>query len=467
MKKIFTLIAATAALTTAYAQPCTISGFDVCTGNAPVTSFTAGILVNGTALTKGAAYKFTNVTQGPNVIDAVITIDDIYNATLSDIDDNNAGDETNMPGSHAALFAPRISSDVDLKGTARRGWVEFTVKFYNHFPGNTLPSSNATVASLANLNFLHFDMDGHTVGANGWFREIGYVKMPNSTTTDLINYGSANTELSSGGTVTEGSGKWLLTLGSTTERTNVSRCAEVIEKSAFTTAQSSISFRMGYDYKPTSPYNNENEGRPVRQYGSKFGCFNLGSVAVLPVSIIKFSAVYNKGISNIAWTTAQEINTSRYEVLRSTDGYNYQAIGTVTSRNSLSLQNYTFQDLNIPAGSKNIFYKLAAYDQDGTMRTSNVVVVKATGDEKRKEMSIFPNPSTSHAQASFNTDKSGLANIYVFDAAGKVILQQQASVSAGNNSVTINNIVKLADGMYTVKLTVNETTYSSKLIIWK
>ncbi|MFZ1528497.1 MAG: T9SS type A sorting domain-containing protein [Ferruginibacter sp.] len=467
MKKIFTLAITFTALAQAFSQPCTVSGFDACTGNSPVTSFTTGQLVSGTALSKGAAYKFTNVTQGTTVIDAIITVDNIYNATLSDIDDNNAGDETNTPGSHAALFAPRISSNTDLKGTAQRGWVEFTITFYNHFPGNTLPPANTALAPLESLNFLHFDMDGHTVGSNGWFKEIGYVKMPATATTDLINYGSANTELTNGGLVNDASGSWLLTYGSTNERTNVSRCAEVIEKSVFLKPQTSISFRMGYDYKPASPYNNANEGRPVRQYGSKFGCFNLGTVSVLPVSIIKFAAVYSNKVTNITWTTAQEINSSRYEVLRSTDGNNYKAIGTVNSRNSLTEQNYSFQDANIPAGTKNVFYKLAVYDFDGTMRTSNVVAVKIGEKEINKEMSISPNPSSSHAQANFTTGKAGVASIIVYDAAGKVMLQQQSNVNAGKNSVPISNITKLSDGMYTVKITANENIYSSKLIIWK
>ncbi len=467
MKKILTLTAALVGLTQAYSQSCTTAGFDVCNGNSPVTSFTGAQLVSGTALSKGATYKFTNVSQGTIVIDAIITIDNIYNATLSNIDDDNAGDETNTPGTHASLFAPRISSNTDLKGNAQHGWVEFTIKFYNHYAGNTLPPANTDMAALASLNFLHFDMDGHMVGSNGWFKETGYIKMPSMVTTDVINYGSGNTELVNGGLVSDASGSWILTYGSTTERTNVSRCAEVIEKSVFLKPQTSISFRMGYDYKPTTPYNNANHGRPVRQYGSKFGCFNLGSVSVLPVSIVKFTAVYNNKVANINWTTVQEINSSRYEVLRSTDGNNYKAIGTVSSRNSLTEQNYNFQDAGIPAGTKNVFYKLAVYDLDGTMRTTNVVLVKIGATETKKEMSIFPNPSSSHAQASFNADKAGTASILVYDAGGKVVLQQQSNIYAGKNSVTINNITKLSDGMYTVKITANENIYSSKLIIWK
>jgi len=468
MNKIFTLIAALILTANTFAQTCTVTGFDVCTLANPVTNFTNAVKVSGNENANGAKYKFNNVTTIAAVsFDAIVTIDGSSNATLYDFDDDDAVNETGAIGSQAALFSPRIGTNADLTNAARRGWVQFTITFYTHYNGNTLPPVTALPVPVANLNFLHFDMDGYTIGSNGYFREIGYVKRPSGIVSDLINYGAAATELTSAGTVTENGNDWLLTYGSTTERDGISRCAQVIEKSVYALPQSSVTFRMGYDYKPAQPYANQAQGKPQRQYGSKFGCFSLPSAAPLPVSLLSFGLAYNNGVSTLTWTTSQEINLDKYQVLRSVDGVNFQPIGSVIAKGSLSLEKYSYADNNIPSGTTVVYYKLIMLDKDHKQQISNVVTAKITAVSNSKEMTIFPNPSSTNAQIRFKADKAALATIMVYDASGKVVLQQQSNVLSGNNSVAINNIVKLSDGMYTVKMISNDVTYSSKLIIWK
>src|SRR4051812_22662054 len=107
MKKLFTLITGVL-LYTAVSSQCTTTGFDVCTGpSSIVTSFTNPVQVagTGTPLTVGAKYKFDNITPG---IDGIVSIDKMVNAVMTgsgvsnpDIDDDNAMDETQIPGSQA------------------------------------------------------------------------------------------------------------------------------------------------------------------------------------------------------------------------------------------------------------------------------------------------------------------------------------------------------------------------------
>ncbi|MEP6711384.1 MAG: T9SS type A sorting domain-containing protein [Ferruginibacter sp.] len=465
MKKIFTLFAVLFLAAQSFSQ-CTITGFDVCSGANPVTSLTNAILVSGTALANGAKYKLNNITTGVGALDAIVTVDGNSNATLLSFDDDNAADETGVAGTQAALFSPKIGASDDLKNGAQTGYVQFTITFYLHYAANTLPPALSLPVPVANLNFLHFDMDGYKIGTNGYFREIGYVKMPSSNPLDLINLGSVATELISGGVISDNGNNWRLTYGSTIERNGVSRCAEVIEKSVFALPQSTVTLRMGFDYKPAFPYAGQSQGKPARQYGSKFGCFTLPNGAPLPVTITGLSVNYNSSIATVSWATEKEINLARYEVLRSVDGTNFQNIGIASSRNSLSAQHYSYQDNNIPAGINVLYYKLRIVDIDGNFKYSNVVTVKVSAS-KAKDFVITPNPSSTNAQVRFYSEKSGVAQVYVFDAAGKVVLQQQASVLAGNNSISINNIVRLAQGMYSLKMVTSNESYSSKLIVWK
>lgn len=464
MKQIFTMLALLFVGAQSFAQ-CTITGFDVCTGANPITSFTNATLISGTALTNGAKYKFNSITTGIGALDAIISIDGSSNATLYSFDDDAAADETGVARTQAALFSPKLSTNSNLVEAARTGYVQFTITFYTHYAANTLPATGVLPVPVANLNFLHFDMDGYKIGTNGYFREIGCVKMPSLNPGELINFGSVGSELTTGGIVNDGN-NWMLTNGSTTERDGISRCAQVIEKTTYTLPQSSVTFRMGYEYKPASPYANQGQGMPQRQYGSKFGCFSLPSGAPLPVSLLSFAVNYNNGVSTINWKTSQEINLLKYEVMRSVDGINFHSIGSVSSRNILTERKNTYQDYNLPTGATTLYYKLKMIDNDGKYKISEIVTVKIT-NSKAKELTICPNPASTNAQLKFNTDKTGVASITVYDASGKIVLQQQAIVLSGNNSVAINNIISLADGMYTIKIIINNKSFSSKLIVWK
>ena len=466
MKKIFTLSFTLLALISLNAQVCTTSGFDVCdAGTGIVSDFRNAVQIAGTgaSLTVGAKYKFNNAI--PSLyLDAVISVDAMVNATMAgaaspSIDDDGAADETGTASSQIALFAPRIAPNQILSCSNKSGYVEFTVKFYTHYSGNAMPTPGAEMA-VSNLNFLHFDMDGSMQGSDGWFKEIGYAKINGA---DPVNYGPATSELLSSGNNNNG---WLLTTGSTNERNGVSRCSEVIEKSVYFFPQSAITFRMGYDYKAPTANCSSISIQPTRQYGSRFGCFNLPSGGPLPVSLVNLAVNYNAGKSNITWTSLQEHNLDSYEIQRSYDGINFEVAGNVKANNLTSLQEYKFTD-NLPAfNSKYVYYRVRVVDLDYSMKLTNTVSIKVA-DWKTNEMIIAPNPSSSGAQIKIKTAKAATGDISVFDATGKLVLKQQATLLAGSNTVSLNNITQLPEGYYTVRLIANNETFSSKLLIWK
>ena len=463
MKQFFTLLLLTIT-TAATSQNCTTTGFDVCNSAASVVSdFRNAVQITGTgsALTVGAKYKFNNAIPSLN-LDAVITIDAMVNATMvgassPSIDDDNSANETNTSGTQAALFAPRIAPDQLLSCTNKTGYVEFTIKFYIHYTGNGAPTTGTEI-SVANLNFLHFDMDGFVVGTDGWFKEVGYVKTIGS---DPVNYGAVGTELTS----TNNNG-WLLTYGSTTERTAVSRCAEVIEKSVYSDPHSALSFRMGYDYKAPTSNCNANSLQPTRQYGSKFGCFNLPAGGPLPVSITNLNINYNAGITTLNWTSLQEHNLNGYEVQRSLDGITFETAGFIKASNLTSVQVYSFTDNVTAFNSKNIYYRIRISDNDYSMKLTGIVSVKIA-DWKSNQMIVAPNPSSSNAQIRINLPKAVKGDITVFDATGKAVIKQQAALQAGNNIIVLNNITALSEGYYSVRLIAGNETFNSKILIWK
>ena len=462
MKKISTLLFALSATLISHAQVCNTSRLSICTDNTSDFKNAVQIAGTGSPLSVEAKYKFSNAIPNLN-LDAILSIDAIVNATMAGaanptIDDDNVADGNNITGNLAALFSPRIAPDQKLSCTDLSGYVEFTVKFYTHYSGNAMPPPGTEMAVI-NLNFLQLDMDGFTVGTNGWFKEVSYVKMNGY---DPVNYYAPTTELTNGRNV----GGWLLTTGSTIDRNGIANCSEVMEKSVFSGAQTAISFRMGYTYKaPTDNCSGINV-QPTRDYAAKFSCFHLDAGGPLPVSLVDVAANYNAGKATITWTSLQEHNLESYEIQRSFDDIRFEVAGNLKANNLTSVQQYHLIDDVAAFNAKYIYYRIRIVDLDYSMKLTNTVLIKIA-EPKENEMMVFPNPTSSNAQIKVKATKTCSGDITVFDASGKVVLKQQASLLEGNNTIVINNIVTLSEGYYTIRLIANNETFSSKLLIWR
>ncbi|MGC4100218.1 T9SS type A sorting domain-containing protein [Ferruginibacter sp.] len=461
MRKIFTLLFLLAALPASYAQVCTPSTLDACFASSGVSSdFRNAVQISGTgnALTTGAKYKFSNAIPSLH-LDAVVSIDTMVNALFDHyIDDDAAVNETGVAGTQAALFAPRIMPDQKLSCSNRSGYIEFTVKFYTHFTGNTAPA-NGTEMAVNNLNVLQYDIDGFAVGTDGSFKEVFYIKSPSQS---IINYKAAASELADAGYNNSG---WLLTYGSNTDRNGVAACGEVMQKSTFYDRQTAVTFRLGYNYKAPATCNGTSI-QPVRDFGTAMGCFTLPVAGPLPVSLVNVGAVYNAGKVDVTWTSLQENNLESYEVQRSFDGKSFEIAGNVKANNLSSVQHYGIVDDVTGINSKYIYYRIRIVDLDHSMKLSSTVLVK-TDEIKNSEMSISPNPSSTSAQVKMKITKACTGDIKVFDRNGRLVLNQQASLQAGINTIVLNNVTTLSEGFYTVRLIANNETFTSKLLIWK
>ena len=84
-----------------------------------------------------------------------------------------------------------------------------------------------------------------------------------------------------------------------------------------------------------------------------------------------------------------EINISKYEVEKSTNGVNFVKINTTiatgTNNNSTS---YNFLDIT-PAQGNN-FYRIRSYNQSGSFDYSKIVLVKL--GKTNTGISVYPNP---------------------------------------------------------------------------
>lgn len=448
---------------------CTPPPSETCPPGGPtvVTSFTNATQRSGaTPGAIGSVYSFYNVaTISGQQINVTVTIDAQSNCDMTgaefDMDDDAATDQGG--NSIASFFAPRITPDNNLTTADRRGYVQFTIRFYvgNGTAGEQWPTDYQTLPSgggLLGLNYIHYDIDGSTVGTGGWFRETGLVQ---NVAGSVIN-GDVSTELVPY-TYTDGP-NWKGFAGSVCERTGVSRCAQVTVAATYATAQNLITVRMGYDYNyTTSSFNS----RPTRQYGSRFGCFSFPQQVPLPVKLISFTGTYKNNTALLNWLAENQVNFSAYEIERSIDGSKFESIGLLNRQGTgLERQQYQFTD-DLATNNSNVFYyRLKMVDLNGRYEYSNIIMLRKDRFNAAG-LSISPNPVITGAAATARIEASRktVVDIAILDMSGRIVLRQQNQLQEGINSIAVNNLNKLQPGLYTMQVNDGQGIQSAKFSV--
>lgn len=130
---------------------------------------------------------------------------------------------------------------------------------------------------------------------------------------------------------------------------------------------------------------------------SSFSTFYIHSYgnepAVLPIELVYFDAVCEKGKIRIEWQTASENNNHHFEIERSENAIDFETIVTIPTQNGNVnyLQNYTAFD-NSPNTSIN-YYRLKQVDNNGQYSYSNLTLVDCHESTSSTMVRLYPNPA--------------------------------------------------------------------------
>ena len=181
---------------------------------------------------------------------------------------------------------------------------------------------------------------------------------------------------------------------------------------------------------------------------SSFSSFYFSNSHItLPVDLVSFKASLQNNATLLQWETANEINTSHFDVERSLDGRSFNVIGNVTAIGNASNQNfYTHLDHEVyNLASTVIYYRLKMVDSDGKFIYSNIVSVNL-GDITNRVI-LSPNPTTGDTRLMVSSTTEGTAVWKITDNSGRVVMKQSIKIRKGNNNVMIN-VQGLKSGVY-------------------
>jgi hypothetical protein len=178
----------------------------------------------------------------------------------------------------------------------------------------------------------------------------------------------------------------------------------------------------------------------------------------LPLTYISFNGLCDGNTANLTWKTAQEFNTSYFEIERSNDSRVWQTVGNIPAAGYSAIeQTYTWSGYH-PASEG--FYRITEYDLDGRKTTSSVIRIFCSSLEL---FAVFPNPVQNSATIRINVNESARVTLSLYDAKGAMIKQIEMVLSRGTNLLQYD-MANLAAGTYSMIARWNNTIKTVKII---
>ncbi len=187
-------------------------------------------------------------------------------------------------------------------------------------------------------------------------------------------------------------------------------------------------------------------GKTQTMTQSQLPRFPLNCV-VLAMNFLDISAAQADGLTTIRWQVSGEASTLEYIVERSVDGSTFAGIGHVPYQVRTSSTNqYELTDKENISGTGVVYYRIREVEVSGKVQYSKIVTVKMNG--LTAKLTVFPNPARTSATVSFVATSNGDVSLRLFDMKGSEVWQKQYRISAGANSILLDQLSTFPNGLY-------------------
>jgi len=177
---------------------------------------------------------------------------------------------------------------------------------------------------------------------------------------------------------------------------------------------------------------------------------------VTPLKLLTFNAIKNNATIKLYWTTANEVNTKSFEVERSNNGITWKNIGTVSAKNIMGNNAYSFFDESKPTNT--VYYRLKSLDIDGKFTYSAIKKIEMSN--AANGINIYPNPASDYINIELLNALTAkdIIDINIYNTTGNLVFQSSSYLQKINTS-------KWAKGIYTIAVKTIQQTILKKIIV--
>lgn len=177
----------------------------------------------------------------------------------------------------------------------------------------------------------------------------------------------------------------------------------------------------------------------------------------LPIQLESFTGSQQGADILLNWLVSEETNLSHYEVETSSDAIHFTAIRNVTATNK---RNYSLS-YNAPANGLQ-YYRLKIMDDDGKYVYSNVIAIDV--HNLLSSIQVSPNPFRSRLKLEVEVLKRTNTLVTLTDLDGRILLKQQAVLVPGSNTIIFDQLDKIAQGSYILRIVNDQMNKTVKVV---
>lgn len=170
----------------------------------------------------------------------------------------------------------------------------------------------------------------------------------------------------------------------------------------------------------------------------------------LSVELNALTATDHSGYNELNWSTLAEINCTHYEIERSTDGLQFDQIGSVEATGTANeAAQYRFEDYT-PAMGLN-YYRVRQVRTDGSAVLSSIVMAEQQERLGFHMIRSYPNPTEGDIHVQFMQSDASPVSVRVLSLSGEQYYSTTSSFPTGIHELTVP-LSGLSQGMYLLEI---------------
>ena len=186
---------------------------------------------------------------------------------------------------------------------------------------------------------------------------------------------------------------------------------------------------------------------------------------IVPVELTNFVAEAKNGNVELNWSTATELNNSGFEVQRSINDENFEAIAFVPGFGTTTeTKSYSFIDENVTGFLK---YRLKQIDFNGNYEYSKIIEVQSLVKFSFELSQNYPNPFNPITKISYALPVESKVTLIIYNSIGEVVEILVNEFQDEGKYEAVWNAESFPSGVYFYKLQSGDFVEVNKMVLMK
>ncbi len=185
---------------------------------------------------------------------------------------------------------------------------------------------------------------------------------------------------------------------------------------------------------------------------------------VLANNLYDFKGVYANQQVRLEWKVLENQYARAFYIERSTDGIQFSITGlTEPHPGKAGATSYLVTDDISGLNTNNVYYRIRMVE-NGNIQLLSPVIKFSNSRTAENAIRVIPNPVKDQMQVQINSLNGGPGTLSVFDQSGKRVYTTNLPLQKGNNSILLNCMATLPDGLYQIVLAADNRLITERIL---